>query len=440
MKKLLALLLAVTMAFSLAACGENDTGGGGLPPPQSSVDSSTLSTDFQQYMKTTDCTKICGGCETETGWYFQYDAFLYYIDKKTMKTTIVCGKPDCKHTNSACNAWVNTNSLNFYGGKLYFDNADLDITRSGLLTLFSMDIDGSNHKEVQELQQQKQNDWKPCAAVIHRGSIYFNYAGAIYTAPLGTDMSKASKLYGEVKNAVAGVDTDDGLNWKICADNDKVYFMGNIVQSDKTQKDTLFCYDTNTKEFKQVWQVPDGSEVGKWETTGVSLIQTGKPSCGWYIKDGVLYFYLSGNDLWRNDLNGGKNERVATVSEKVPESGFAIFNNDNIFIINDYPQYMDTLTDEEMTEANTIFVYDYEGSMLKKLPIENLSKEFNSVSNIQMLWAREGKLFLYVYGDTKVSQIGANSQTASSKERMAYIDIESGVLSFIEGWTGSDGR
>ena len=84
-----------------------------------------------------------------------------------------------------------------------------------------------------------------------------------------------------------------------------------------------------------------------------------------YIKDGSLYFYLPGNDLWRNDLNGGKNERVAAVGEKIPESGFAIFNDDNIFIVNDYPDYLESLFDRDKTKADTIFMYDYDGNLLK---------------------------------------------------------------------------
>lgn len=362
MKKLLAFLLAAVMAFSLAACGDN--GGGKLPPAGSGGNGSALSTDFQQHMKTTDCFMIPAACETETGWYFEYNAQLYYIDKATMKVTIVCGKPDCKHQYEGyaeCNAWVNSMSLNYYNGQLYFENGDLEIIPSGITTLMSMDLDGTKHKEVQALQKQKQAWQYTTAPVIHRGNVYFVYAGAVFTAPLGADVKDAVKLYGETSNTTSQTaDKGDGTYWKISAEGDKIYFMGNINQKDGTQKDTLFCYDTTSKEFKQVWQIPDASEVGKWETTGVSLIRTGTYPCGWYIKDGSLYFYLPGNDLWRNDLNGGKNERVAAIGEKIPESGFAIFNDENIFIINDYPDYLESLFDRDKTKADTIFMYDWQ--------------------------------------------------------------------------------
>lgn len=434
MKKLLSILLAGAMMFSLAACGDNGTGGGKLPPVQTG-DGSMLSTDFQQYMNTLDCFDVGTACETETGWYFQYGGRLYYIDKESMKTTVLCGKPDCKHLEDlTCNALINTTSINFYDGKIYFPNADF--SKTGVSTLFSIDTDGTNRKEIQALEQQRQAWSYSGSTVVHRRNVYFSYAGAIYMAPLGSDISKATKLYGEVKNAEVGVsDTGDGIYWKISAEGDKVYFMGNITQPDKTQKDTLFCYDTNTKEFKQVWQVPNDAEVGKWETTGVSIIQTGKPACGWYIKNGILYFYLSGNDLWRCDLNGGKNERLAAVSEKIPESGFAIFNDDNIFIINDYTDNLETLFKKDSTKADNILAYDYDGKLIKELPLKDLYKQFADISNIQMLWASEGKLFLFVSGDTELYQQAPNAQGSTNKERLAYIDIESGAISLLD-WTG----
>ena len=55
-----------------------------------------------------------------------------------------------------------------------------------------------------------------------------------------------------------------------------------------------------------------------------------------------------------------------------------------------------------------------------------MEKHLKSVSNIQMLWASEGKLFMFVYGDTKVSDVAPNAQESSNKERLAYIDLDTG--------------
>lgn len=80
-------------------------------------------------------------------------------------------------------------------------------------------------------------------------------------------------------------------------------------------------------------------------------------------------------------------------------------------------------------------MYDYDGNLLKELSLKDLGKHLKSVSNIQMLWASDGKLFLFVYGNTKVSDVEANAQEATNKERLAYIDLETGELSLLD-WTG----
>lgn len=245
------------MAFSLAACGDSGTGGGKLPSAQSGGNGSALSTDFQQHMKTADWFQLGPMCETETGWYFQYNYLLYYIDKKSVKTTVLCGKPDCKHADPTCNAWVNTSSLNYSDGKVFFDNSDNDNGASGLMTLFSMNTDGTSRKDVQALQQQKQSDWKPCEAIVHRGVVYFNYAGAVYMAPLGSDVSKATKLYGEVKNKESGtVDNGDGIYWKFSAEGDKIYFMGNINQRMERKRTPCFATTQPQKNLSRCGKSP----------------------------------------------------------------------------------------------------------------------------------------------------------------------------------------
>lgn len=432
LKKLISAGLITALLFSLSACGSKNNSNNGTTHSAQSDGDSALSTDFQRHMKTMDCFRINAASETGTGWYFQYNGLLYYIDKETMKAIPVCSKPDCKHNDNTCNSWVNTLSLNYYAGSLYYDNSDLDKTPDGIQRLFSMALDGAEHKEEQTLQLQYQRYGTMSPTIIHKGVVYFVYANAVYMAPIGTKAEKAILLYGDV----TPVGTSDSpsasdLCWKLFAEGDYIYFMGNITQKDDTMKDTLFRYDTNSKETKQVWQVPEASEVGAWGKSGVAVTN-------WYIKDDNLYFYLSGNDLWRCDLNGGKNELVSSVSDKISESGFAIFSDDNIFIINDHVG-----TESEFgkikSKADTVFVYDYDGKLVKELSLNDLNGQVKSVSNVEMLWAGDNKLLLYVAGDAETYQQGTNVTGTNVKERLVYIDIESGALSFIESWTGWNG-
>ena len=90
-KRLLTALLAALLTLTLAAC-DKDSGGGKVDVPATQ----TGTDDFQKNLHQTDEMYFL---ETDTGYYVGY-GYLYYIDKETMKMTIVCGKPECDHTDT----------------------------------------------------------------------------------------------------------------------------------------------------------------------------------------------------------------------------------------------------------------------------------------------------------------------------------------------------
>ena len=51
-------------------------------------------TDCQYYNCTDGWYRIT---ESEKGFYYFREGYLYFIDKTTMQQTILCGKPNCKH-------------------------------------------------------------------------------------------------------------------------------------------------------------------------------------------------------------------------------------------------------------------------------------------------------------------------------------------------------
>ena len=47
--------------------------------------------------------------ETDKGYYFIDDGFIYFMDKSNMEYTPLCNKPDCRHDKSeSCNAYLNS--------------------------------------------------------------------------------------------------------------------------------------------------------------------------------------------------------------------------------------------------------------------------------------------------------------------------------------------
>lgn len=431
MKKLLSAALAVLLTVSLSACSGN-TENTKLPVPKNGGSSS----DFQKNMAGSYSTDIYNMCETEAGYYLEYDTFVFYVDKKSKTAAILCNKPECSHRDDKCNAWTSAHSLSAYNGKLYYNNSDYVEEKSGYKNmgdvLRSMELDGTKHDVVQTLEftvngNSMQNIQKP---IIHRGIVYFVYRGTLYGVSLGDDIKNAVKIFGDQADEIGGGTIDfnpNALQYKLFADGDIVYFMLNVQQSDKTYKDILFSYQPESGEVRECWKTPDKSEVGEWEKSGVS------PSA-WYIKDGYLYFYLSGNDLWRADLATGKNERLAKTSEKT-KYGSAVFTDSYVCILNDTPggSFNVIGNKQKYTGGDTLFIYNIDGSFIKELSLGDLYKKNSKIEHISLLFCSGNDIYFLVDATTWNDPIDGIA-SPNTNLILCCADIESGKLTQVYGW------
>ncbi len=278
------LLTALTLT-ALAACHK---AGVTVPAGQ------TGSEDFQKNMHQSDYPVITQMCETDSGIYFQKDTYLYYVDKDSKKAVVLCGKPECNHNSTACNARLNTMGLWFTGGKLHC------VTYTGKKEVLSLEPDGTGRRAVQALMFSP--DASPASSthpIYHRGRVYYVYNDVLYAVPLGGKADDARAVWGAETHGDSADPAKADLNLTLWADGDSVYFMANMEQPDGSFKDTLFACDTAGGQARRVWVTPDAGEVGTWNKTGVS------PS-RWYVLDGSIYFFLAGNGLWRSDLDSGE--------------------------------------------------------------------------------------------------------------------------------------
>lgn len=429
-KRLLAAALAVILTLSLAACGDNSstlTQSANLPAAGSGGDR-VLEMDFQKNMHQSTSWWITVMCETENGYYFQYDTFVYFMDKETGATTILCGKPDCAHNDESCNAYVYSPFLFYYNGKLYWSHDDYEQENGSIVhegeRLHSMEVDGTNHTVVQQLDFVPGGDTSNYVTnpIFHRGNIYFTYSGALYTVALGADIKDATLIYGEEQE-------DDGskfinpheLHYELWADGDAVYFMAkNMQQSDGTYKDTLFCYDTQTAEVTEVWKVPDKDDVGTWDTTGVSVRQ-------WYISDGYIYFYLSGNGIWYTELSTGKTAKLTELGES---AGDASFSDEYIVVMGGKSVSGVNLIDgsSDLSGGDRLYIYDYDGKLVKEITLDKIYDDNDNVSECTLLWINEGKI--YIHADATIaSTYNGITTTAGTQDHAIYVaEIDSGSL------------
>ncbi len=432
-KKILSAVLAVILTISLSACsGKENAGKAKLPAAQSGGSD----TDFQKNMAGSQSIDIDTMCETESGYYLDYQAFVFYVDKKSKTATILCNKPECSHQDDTCNAWAHGYSLSVSNGKLYFNNLDYVEENGGYKNmgnvLRSMELDGTKHAVVQALEFEVNESGmqfvqKP---IIHRGIVYFVCSGELYGVPLGDDVKKAVKIFGDKTDEIGAGTIDfnpNALQYKLFADGDTVYFMVNIQQSDKTYKDTLFSYQPESGEVQECWKTPDKNETGVWEKSGVS------PSA-WYVKDGYLYFYLSGNDLWRANLSTGKNECLAKTSEKT-KYGSAVFSDSYVCILNDTPggSFNVISNSQKYTGGDTLFIYNTDGSFVKELSLKDLYKKNSKIEHISLLFCSGNDIYFLVDASTWNDPIDGIA-SPNTNLILCCADIESGELTQVYGW------
>ncbi len=427
-KRLLAALSAALLTLSLAAC---DRDGLNISATQAAGE------DFQKNTHQSTTSELRYAYETEDGIYIQLKgAYVYYIDKSTKSVTILCGKPECEHNDDTCNARLAARSLCFYNGKLYYFNGDKLIENGQAVDygdrIYSANPDGTDHKAVQKLEFTPSGDTNAFAdkePIIHRGVTYFPYCGVLYALPLGGDIEDAEKIWGdEIEADGSHMGNLNRLTYKLWGDGNHVYFMVNLEQSDGTYKDTLFDYDTISKETTQVWEVPGADEVGQWETTGVSVSQ-------WYVLGGYIYFYLSGGDFWRSDLGNGKTEKLADTHEKT-EYGSAVFSDDYLCLMNDGPEETGSSAaignPSDYIGGDTIYVYGLDGSFIKELSLKSLYDQFDTLESCKLAFCSGSDI--YFVADASVQTWSGGVGTMIRNRFLCCVDIDTGEIAQIYNW------
>ncbi len=429
-KRPLAALLAALLTFSLTAC--NKGGGGEVDIPATM----TGAEDFQKNLH--QAIRTHGGLptfiETDTGYYVGY-GWLYYVEKATMKATIVCAKPDCDHQDpETCNALIDANYLLTGGDRLYYVSNIVNPTKM----VWSVKPDGTAREKVQDLKfnetssSQSSND----LAIYHRGYIYYVSDDILYRVKLGEEKDSAEELW-KPEDAGSSQSHADGrvdfnpnaIRYTLWADGDLLYFMANVLTSDGTYKDVLFQCGLDGSDVKQVWVTPGADEVGEWEETGVSVSQ-------WYITNGTIYFYLSGGDMWRTELSSGKTEKLADTHEQT-QYGSAIFSDDYMCLLNDYPVafYGDPTPvpgGQYRSYGDTIFVYGLDGALVKEISLSDLYDDSDEMAQMHLLCCTGTDIFFLTIGRHVVSGSGLiTSQAKQGAVNLCHANIETGEAEVI---------
>lgn len=173
MKRFVVWVLSLLMVFCCVSCSPKET----YPGAEGNLYS--FETDDQSTARViTNTGRIA---ESEEGFYFiSVDGYLFFTDKNTMKSTLLCNRPDCRHqeqgstSENTCNAYV---GYSLAGGPFYYNGALYCITDvmekdqpmpHPALTRIS--LDGTKRKVVWNMEEIETGVMD---IILHRGKVYY---------------------------------------------------------------------------------------------------------------------------------------------------------------------------------------------------------------------------------------------------------------------------
>lgn len=154
MKKIIMLIIA---AFILCSCQSESVG---------------VTYDCDNNFQQNIALKVCADDDTL---FFEPDIStnLWYYDKSSGISGILCGKPECPHTGTDCNSYFNVSDLSLYGGRLY----GVSVTSFPDCCIISANPDGSGRRTELDLSNSEFKDMlgdsvSNLRGMFHRGYFY----------------------------------------------------------------------------------------------------------------------------------------------------------------------------------------------------------------------------------------------------------------------------
>lgn len=372
-----------TFALTPPPAGGGDAGGG-----------------FQKEMSVNHPFRLDAACKADGGYYLQNEGYIYYMEAATGRMILLCGKPECTHEDhTTCNAWANTKFLTFYDGKLWYTN--MDAMHDSILTLCTMDPDGSNHRDVQALMTpQDTQGWYKAnyEPMLWDGKIYF---------VLRDNRVCKNRLGGDPKDNVTlfELDTSDKLDWdwKFWADGNDAYVMCRYVDKDGLSKAVLYLLGDSAGKTQELWRssriVPRSDEI-------ISYASGDKFSfyiAGWHL------YYLAEEGFWDADLSIGGETKLADVS-----GNQALFTDSEMFLYS--------------AQNRSVTVYGLDGSRRREISLDAVFDTYDDVTSCDPVFADSEIFYLLCYRGGYLSVVSS----------LFRIDTASGEIRELRDWPATN--
>ena len=306
--------------------------------------------------------------ETEKGNYCMNplrDYLIRFAEPGSHDFHILCNKPECKHEDTNCNAYMDI-ALGYYNGHLY------GVTLQDHFELIQMDMDGTNHRVITQLPEQKDLSGNFNGG----GSYFFDNGYLIYLAmPISSgDPDYAMAIYkiqletGEITRLFQE-DIPVHTDWPsagVSISNGYLYF-------------PMFNGETGSVTYAE-----GNLETGRIEHVFEDWNQSNSPMVNF---DNVLYYHRVGVGLCEYDKATG------TETVKVPtDCSLALpqYTKDYIIV---------RTSDDDADTHRTIYAYDRNYHLLGQMELEPYGVKFPSLQYVTanaIYFTSGGKLVSYI--------------------------------------------
>ena len=190
--------------------------------------------------------------ETETGFYYTeyFDRRLRYIEKQSMENIVLCGKPNCHHTDHAtCNAFIEQSvdkNLYYYQGENYYvESVEKEDEVGSIRVLSKTSLDGTRRQRLWEITWD--TDLIPDGAIqcftFHRGKFYY--------VVMGTEPLRLLLTYDVQTKKVEEIYRTEEYIYELKGIGDHMYW---YQLNHKEDFPTITRYHTLTKEMDEPWE------------------------------------------------------------------------------------------------------------------------------------------------------------------------------------------
>lgn len=189
--------------------------------------------------------------DLDEAYIYQYGALLspvFYWDKTTEESGVLCSKPECVHNDGDCGGWLgNLAKLGYYKGRLYWITFPYNAGGQSVYTLNSMNVDSTDRREEHRFTIETAGDYAQ-RMFIHRGFAFLLYNKKVVenTEPMvGERIDLFDLSSGDIKT-IFETRTRYGANILLQFGGDNIYILSSRAEDENSLSVSLDSYNIIT--------------------------------------------------------------------------------------------------------------------------------------------------------------------------------------------------